>query len=613
LPTGEVYRTTVQEAPPPGTRPFLAYVRTLVRRLPGRTALALALMLATGLMEGIGLLVLVPMLQLIGLDVQQGSVGQVARLVARAFAALGVPQSLLAVLAAYFLIIATNAAVQRRHAMASAVLQQRFAAGLRQDLYRAITGASWLLLIRLRASELTHALTGQVDRVSVGTHALLRLLSDGLLATVYLSLTLYVSPAITGLVLGAGALLMLLLRPAARSASRLGRETGRLGGEVYGAILEHLGGLKTARSYGAEPRNVRLFDALCAEAAATHVRTIGSQALVRRRFDVGGVLILGVTLYVAIEVLAAPTASILFLLFAFARIMPRVSGFQQHYQQCLNMLPEFEAIETLQARLLAHAEPGAAAARPLAFRETLRLEDVWFAYEGRLAQPALQGVDLVIPAGRTTAIVGPSGAGKTTLADVILALIRPDRGRLLVDGEPLVPETVAAWRAQIGYVAQETFLFHDSVRANLLWARPDATERDLRAALETAAAAGFVDRLPQGLDTVLGDRGVRLSGGERQRLALARALLRQPTLLILDEATSHLDSENERRVQDAIDRLQGHLTILVITHRLSTIRMADVIHVLEHGRIVEAGDWDALVNHDKGRFRALCQAQGLEV
>src|SRR4029453_5136105 len=150
-----------------------------------------------------------------------------------------------------------------------------------------------------------------------------------------------------------------------------------------------------------------------------------------------------------------------------------------------------------------------------------------------------------------------------------------------------------------------------TVRANLLWARPDASEADIRKALRLAAAEAFVTGLPNGLDTVLGDRGILVSGGERQRLALARALLRRPSLLILDEATSSLDSENEGRIQRAIDELHGHMTILVITHRLSAVRRADVIYVLEQGRVVESGPWEVLLAKAEGRFHALCRAQGV--
>jgi ATP-binding cassette subfamily C protein len=192
-----------------------------------------------------------------------------------------------------------------------------------------------------------------------------------------------------------------------------------------------------------------------------------------------------------------------------------------------------------------------------------------------------------------------------------MGLIAPNQGRILIDETELVPERMKAWRKQIGYVPQDTFLFHDTLRTNLLWAKPDATEEEMNRALGLAAAEEFVSGLPGRLDTILGDRGVLVSGGERQRIALARALLLKPTLLILDEATSSLDSENEKRIQNAIETLHGQMTILVISHRLSTIRGADIIHVVEGGRLVESGTWDRLVADKNGRFLVLCQAQGI--
>jgi ATP-binding cassette subfamily C protein len=161
-------------------------------------------------------------------------------------------------------------------------------------------------------------------------------------------------------------------------------------------------------------------------------------------------------------------------------------------------------------------------------------------------------------------------------------------------------------------VPQETFLFHDTVRANLLWTRPQASDEELWQILRLAAADQFVAELPDSLDTVVGDRGVRLSGGERQRLALARALLRHPSLLLLDEATSALDNENERRIQQALDELHGELSIVVIAHRLSTIRHADQIVVIDNGRVVESGSWDELVARQDGRLRALLKAKTID-
>jgi ATP-binding cassette subfamily C protein len=200
-----------------------------------------------------------------------------------------------------------------------------------------------------------------------------------------------------------------------------------------------------------------------------------------------------------------------------------------------------------------------------------------------------------------TAVVGPSGAGKSTIADLVNGLLQPTRGRLLLDGRPLSSAEIRQWRRQVGYVGQETVLFHQSVRANLLWAQPEATDADVREAL-LLASAGFVYDLPGGLESIVGDRGILLSSGQRQRISLARALLRKPTLLILDEATNALDVENEARVLESIreavaaTRHSDHagLTVLMIAHRASAVRRADRIFELEDGRIARAGTWQEL-------------------
>jgi ATP-binding cassette subfamily C protein len=239
---------------------------------------------------------------------------------------------------------------------------------------------------------------------------------------------------------------------------------------------------------------------------------------------------------------------------------------------------------------------------------SVEFRDVCFGYD---KTSVLEGIDLKIPVGQTVGLVGPSGSGKSTVADLLIGLIKPVKGLILVDDEILTPGIVRAWRKLIGYVSQDTFLFNDTVRSNLLWACPGASEEEMMGALKLAAADEFVSRLPNGMDTLLGDRGVRLSGGERQRLSLARAILRKPSLLILDEATSNLDSKSEMRIQAAVEGLHGSLTTLVITHRLSTLRNADTIYILENGRIVEHGSWSDLVAMN-GKFLNLCLTQGME-
>jgi len=241
-----------------------------------------------------------------------------------------------------------------------------------------------------------------------------------------------------------------------------------------------------------------------------------------------------------------------------------------------------------------------------AFSERIRYEGVSFAYEP--GRPVLEDVTFELRRGEVVALVGSSGAGKSTAMDLLARFYDPTAGRITLDGADLRECTVASLRAQLGIVTQETILFHDTVRANIAYGLADAGDAAVRGAAEAAHAADFIGRLPQGYDTVIGERGVKLSGGERQRLAIARALLKNPPILLLDEATSSLDTESERLVQDALERLMHDRTVLVIAHRLSTVQHADRIVVVDRGRVIESGTHAVLMERD-GVYRRLYDLQ----
>jgi ABC-type multidrug transport system fused ATPase/permease subunit len=233
---------------------------------------------------------------------------------------------------------------------------------------------------------------------------------------------------------------------------------------------------------------------------------------------------------------------------------------------------------------------------------------VSFSYPGH--NPVLNDINMTIKKGEMTAIVGDSGSGKSTLIDLLIGFYEPDKGVILADKKPLQEFDIYSFRRHIGYVPQDTVLFNDTVKNNLLWSNEKATEKDIVEACKLANADEFIMNLSDGYDTVVGERGVRLSGGERQRIALARALLRKPELLILDEATSALGSRSEMLIKSAIENITHKTTLVVIAHRLSTIVKADYIYVLQKGRIIEQGKYDSLIKFNSA-FKQAVEMQRL--
>ena len=323
-------------------------------------------------------------------------------------------------------------------------------------------------------------------------------------------------------------------------------------------------------------------------------------SLARSAFNVGAAGVLAALIWLAVRGAGPSLPELLVTAFVFVRVMPALLRLQQGAQDLAHALPAYMNVLENERMLRGAAEPPAGEFRGgkdrarMALRRELTARNVSFAYDSDAARPALQGVDLTVAAGTFVAVAGPSGAGKSTLVDVLLGLIEPDTGEVRIDGRRLAGPDLRRWRHSVAYVPQDPHLFNDTIRANLRWARPEATEAELWRALRLAAAADFVAALPEGLDTVAADRGARFSGGERQRIVLARALLRDPALLLLDEATGQLDAATEGRVARALRSLRARTTIVAVAHRPGLMEAADRIVVLESGRVAATGDWREL-------------------
>ncbi|HEX6051378.1 MAG TPA: ABC transporter ATP-binding protein [Gemmatimonadaceae bacterium] len=579
----------------------------IARGLRWRVALSAIVALAVALTEGTGVLLIVPLLGAIGVTVTDGAAGGFAARVEAAFAVLGLSPTLETVILAFIVVSAAHALLYRAYLVLNPMLEQEFNLALRGRLYGAVMHADWSFLTRQRTSDLIHAATHEVDRASVALYHLLTFFTGLVVSLTYVAIAFRLSPVLTVLTGLAGLGLLWGLRGGTQRSAALGEAHRETTEQQFGLVSESLNGLKVTRSFGAEPRSLDRLQRQAQTRVKAYLDLLRTFGRSRMSLDVASAVLVGVLLVLAVRVFDLRGGGLVLLSVVFSRVMPRLTALQSAAQVVVASLPSFVRVSALIRECEAHSEALPAGKRPLPLRHQVRFENVSYAYAATGA-PALDSVTLALPAGCLTAIVGSSGAGKSTLADVLIGLLRPSAGTVYVDGQPLTDDALASWRCRIGYVPQDVFLFHDTVRQNLLWAKPDATDAEMWSALEAAAAAAFVRARPEGLDTVVGDRGLALSGGERQRLALARALLRSPDLLVLDEATSSLDSVNEAIILDAVQHLRGHVTTVIITHRLATIRHADLIHVLDGGRIVESGSWSELVIRN-GAFSRLLYAQ----
>jgi ATP-binding cassette subfamily C protein len=581
------------------------YIKTLFQYAGIRAWISLGLMVFLGLTQGVGLLMLIPFLRLIGLGGGEGP-GGLATYIGNAFAWVGLPLTIPSILCVYVGIVAAHAMVTRYREVLNTKIIYGFTQVLRNSLYQAFCRTEWLCFMRTRGSDITHVLTSDLQRVGFATQQLLQLAGTIIIAGVHIAVALIISVPMTLFALACGGGFLLVLRPFNRQSNIFGRRLRGSMNDMYSAVTEHLGGMKIAKSYSLEDQHEQNFRNITNGVTDQMVRFTRVNAATRMYYEVGAAAALAAFFFVAVEMAHMPAANLLLIVFLFARLLPRFSMIQQCVQRIANALPSFEAALEMEKRFEKMKEPlPMTTASPLKLNREILFSSVSFRYDKNSDIWALRNVDLVIPARGTTAIVGPSGAGKSTMADLILGLLSPEQGTISINGKPLTEELLHRWRRSVGYAPQDTFLFHDTIRANLLCALPDAKDSDLQLALRLAAADQFVSRIPEGLDAVVGDRGVRLSGGERQRIALARALLRKPSLLLLDEATSSIDTESERRIQEVIDKLRGELTMVIIAHRPSTIRRADRIIVLDHSRIVEKGKWQELMDLPKGRLRSM--------
>lgn len=536
---------------------------------------------------GVGLLLILPLLGLIGLGPGAGD-SPLWRTLDEFLDRLGINLTLESGLALFAGVVALRALLNWRRLTWQVEIEQRFQASLRNRLYETLARAELQFLQRLRTSEFIQSTQGEIRRVQEAANAVFQLFSKALRLGVYFAVALLLSREMTLFAFACGSVAVLLMLPLVRRTHVLSRSQIRIRSSMINNLIEHVQGLRTARSLGLTARFVDDYRVRSNQAARVAVRLERLSALSSLAFEMVAVVLLAAIVYVGLTQFAVDPARFIVLLLVFIRIFPEIGQFQNQVQRFVSLVPSFRHYQDLLTDLARHEEslPPADDRERLRMEQALDLRDVTFRYHASTA-PALKNLSLRLTKGELTAIGGHSGAGKSTLVDIVTGLLPPGDGELRLDGRALDDRARILWRRETALVPQENFLFNESVRSNLACVRPDATEQQLWDVLDAVNCRAFLEARRGGLDTEVGERGALISGGERQRICIARALLRQPQLLVLDEPTNNLDAESVAALLDILERLKRQATLLVVSHDPRILQRADRVYWLEDGIRVE--------------------------
>jgi subfamily B ATP-binding cassette protein MsbA len=453
-----------------------------------------------------------------------------------------------------------------------------------------------------KSGELVSRIMTDVEGVRniVGT-GLVQLIGGSLTAIISLFLLIRISPMMTLYVLVPVVIFGLISIKAFGFIRPIFRERGKINADVTGRLVETLNGVRVIKGFNAEAQEIKTFedgvDMLFknVKKSLTTTSLVTSSATFLLGLASAGIMGIGGYLMINNEMTVGDfLAFTLYLGFMIVPIV-QMSNIGSQLTEAMAGLDRMEEIMNMDEE----DNPEERTIQLKAVQGNMEFKDVSFSYEEGVG--VLKNIDFTASEGSVTALVGTSGSGKTTIAGLAASFLNPDTGTVLIDGQDLSKVSLETFRSQLGVVLQDDFLFEGTIRENILFPKPDASEEELQHAVKVAFVNEFTDRFEKGLETVIGERGVKLSGGQRQRVAIARAVLANPKVLILDEATSNLDTESETYIQQSLNKLMKGRTTFVIAHRLSTIRQADQILVVEEGQIVERGNHDELIKKE-GRY-----------
>ena len=545
--------------------------------------------IGVSILSGVGIVMLIPLLNMLEIGDNR---------LPDWFMTLGYPLQVGLLLVGYVLLVTIKTLLSRSLSIRENAFIEETGMALREKLYAVLSGASWESLTARKDADVINLFTSQCGQVSYGIAEVIHFLASTVSAAVQLGIALMMSLPVTALVCVMGACMLAIFMPLRKKSREYGDEMIRLSREFYSELQNQLASVKEVRAYGVEREHAALFESISTAFKTARMKYVRQSSVPGVVYSLAAAVMIALVYLVCTLGLKVETDRLVVLVYVFARLWPVFSGFQGRIQSINSCVPAYEKLIEAMREMQPETDVAETDEDFSRWRE-IRFDNVHFAYRNS-DEETLRGVSFSLERGEKLALLGRNGAGKTTAVNLLLGFLLPQSGAILVDGKPLEAACIRAWRTQVGYVPQDPLILNASVRENLTRFHPNATEDELIAALRKAIAWGFVSRLPDGLDTVLGDRGVRLSGGERQRIVLARVLLGHPSLIVLDEATSALDYESEMAFHDAIASFGKDAAVVLIAHHGATIAMADSAVVLEKGSVVEQGLINELAGRDGG-------------